>query len=140
MLPIGSGNDLCRSLGWNGTSFDVSVQSVANKIREWVSAETDYFDLWQVTLKTFDSGSISKVHNRTENQHPSEVFSRVFTNYVGIGVDARVTYTMELHRTSLIIINKILYAIVGLLYFFRPLRQLFTSIASFRDKSPRNVE
>ena len=45
--------------------------------------------------------------------------SKVFTNYVGLSMDARVVYTMERVRTSSACFNKILYGLVGCFNLFR---------------------
>ncbi len=61
-------------------------------------------------------------------------FSKMFTNYVGLSMDARVVYTMERVRTPSACLNKILYALVGCFNFFRPLKELYKKISSFTDK------
>ena len=48
----------------------------------------------------------------------------MFSNYVGLNLDARVVYTMERHRTSSACINKIAYGLVGCFNFFRSLKKL----------------
>lgn len=122
---------MCRSLGWDGISFEVTELKLAQKINEWLTATVQNYDLWQVTLKTFDNGKIYDIHNCIERETPEKTFTKMFTNYLGMGLDARIVYTMERHRTSYAMINRILYTLVGSFNFFRPLKQLSTSIASF---------
>ena len=61
--------------------------------------------------------------------------TKIFTNYVGLGLDARVVYTMERYRTSSACINKMLYGLVGCINFFRPMKELYRKVMSFTDKN-----
>lgn len=48
----------------------------------------------------------------------------MFSNYVGMGLDARVVYTVERKRTKNAFINKVIYGCVGFCNFFRSLKKL----------------
>lgn len=48
----------------------------------------------------------------------------MFSNYVGIGLDARVVYTVEKHRTPYAFLNKVAYGIVGFCNWFRWMKRL----------------
>lgn len=48
----------------------------------------------------------------------------MFSNYVGLGLDARVVYTMERHRTPYAWLNKVAYGLVGCINYFLPLTKL----------------
>jgi diacylglycerol kinase family enzyme len=48
----------------------------------------------------------------------------MFSNYVGLGLDARVVYTVEKHRTSYAFLNKVVYGFIGTLNWFRPMKRL----------------
>jgi hypothetical protein len=52
----------------------------------------------------------------------------MFSNYVGLGLDARVVYTMERHRTPYAILNKIAYGIVGFVNLFKSMKKLENKI------------
>ena len=54
----------------------------------------------------------------------------MFSNYVGLGLDARVVYTMERHRTPYAFLNKVAYGLVGCLNCFRPMKKLEEKIES----------
>lgn len=48
----------------------------------------------------------------------------MFSNYVGMGLDAKVVYTVERHRTSIAFFNKVVYGFIGFLNFFRHMKKL----------------
>ena len=48
----------------------------------------------------------------------------MFSNYVGMGLDARVVYTVEKHRTSYAFLNKVVYGLIGAINFLRPMKRL----------------
>lgn len=56
-----------------------------------------------------------------------------FTNYFGIGLEARVVYTVEQHRGSNAILNKIIYTLVGARNFFKPMPALVEHIKHFKQ-------
>jgi len=57
----------------------------------------------------------------------------MFSNYVGLGLDARVVYTMERHRTPYACLNKIAYGLVGCINCFLPLKKLDEKVYSVTD-------
>lgn len=82
------------------------------------------YDMWDILVETFPDGKIYDIKNERENDRQETSFKRMFSNYVGLGLDARVVYTMERHRTPYAWLNKIAYGLVGCLNFFRPLIKL----------------
>lgn len=50
--------------------------------------------------------------------------TKSFTNYFGIGLDARVVYTVEQNRGSNAILNKIIYTAIGARNFFKNIQPL----------------
>ncbi len=46
ILPIGTGNDLCRSLGWESESFTITVDNFSAQINRWRSAQIEPNDIW----------------------------------------------------------------------------------------------
>jgi len=57
----------------------------------------------------------------------------MFSNYVGIGLDARVVYTVEQHRTPYAFLNKVAYGLVGFCNFFRRIKKLEDKVDTFRE-------
>lgn len=57
----------------------------------------------------------------------------MFSNYVGMGLDARVVYTMERHRTPYAFLNKVAYGLVGCINCFLPLKKLEEKVDSVTE-------
>lgn len=53
VLPIGTGNDFCRGLGWPVT-FDYTTDNLTTQIKKWIEADLQKYDLWDVTIEVFD--------------------------------------------------------------------------------------
>lgn len=88
ILPLGTGNDLSRTLGW-GSSCEGPI-NFSEICREMRSAKTVKLDRWTVDI----------VHKRrfgvrAKNKRCSMV------NYLSLGVDACVTYGMQSTRDSI---------------------------------------
>ena len=115
VLPIGTGNDFCRSIGWDPDKSDLSARGISRRLEEWEEAQLGKYDLWDVSVHTYRDGRIYDVKDRQEIARDERSFKRVFTNYTGMGLDARVVYTMEKNRTQWPLLNKICYALVGCL-------------------------
>ena len=49
---------------------------------------------------------------------------KIFINYLGVGLDARVTYFSERIRTSSAYFNRILYGIIGTFNYLIPMKEL----------------
>lgn len=87
VVPLGTGNDMSRMLGWGAsfTSSDVShIRKNIDLIRN--SDEAKNLDMW----------SISYVRSDDESQK----FSKVMLNYCSFGVDANIANTFQSCRTN----------------------------------------
>ncbi|XP_014298896.1 diacylglycerol kinase epsilon isoform X2 [Microplitis demolitor] len=107
ILPLGTGNDLSRVLGW-GSEYDPNVEPT--KILQSIqSARPVKLDRWTVTLH-YDGRSLAF----RGSQHRKFMY-----NYMSVGVDAQVA--LNFHRTresrfylfSHRIFNKLLYLCFG---------------------------
>eukprot|EP01071_Lankesteria_metandrocarpae_P009877 Lankesteria_metandrocarpae@DN5258_c0_g1_i3.p2 len=82
LLPVGTGNDLSRILGW-GVCFDGDVQRSLQRVQK---AHSTLLDVWEY-----------KVYDLRTN---SELKSGVFTNYLDVGVAAKIANSFHELRTS----------------------------------------
>lgn len=103
ICPLGTGNDLARSLGWGPVLKRVS--DLADYLKWATAAEPVILDQWQVMLKPH--GELPEEHKlRSPGSHPQsetledgrEVFVGYFQNYFSMGMDAKVTGVVESSR------------------------------------------
>lgn len=100
ILPLGTGNDLARSLGWGSTCELAAIPGVLDAI---MRASTILLDRWRMTVK---SGS-------------TVIKTSEFSNYCGFGVDAQVAHKFHEDRNSrpdrfvYQCLNKMWYGVLG---------------------------
>ncbi|KAE9413529.1 hypothetical protein Angca_009285, partial [Angiostrongylus cantonensis] len=88
ILPLGTGNDLSRVLGWGaGTNGELDILKYLNDV---FAAEVQKLDRWNIVTK-----SKNQFGRRTV------ITNKGMTNYVSIGVDASVTFGMQSTRKSI---------------------------------------
>lgn len=59
---------------------------------EWINSSVSKYDVWQVEISVFEKGGIYKVKDKQDFLTDKKVYSSGFVNYVGVGIDARVSY------------------------------------------------
>jgi len=84
VIPLGTGNDLARSLGWGAALTDMNA--LQTYIRRAVFAESALLDQWKLTLRA--KHVLPPVLRAREDQE----FVGFFTNYFLVGMDARTAY------------------------------------------------
>lgn len=66
ILPIGTGNDFSRALGWGGYYIyfkEGYLIELKQRIIEWIEAEEAYYDLWNITFTTYPDGTVYKIRD-----------------------------------------------------------------------------
>ena len=129
ILPLGTGNDLARVLGWGG---GYSNDLISELLLQMLEAHPAVLDRWQVDITPKDPKAPPPSPKKGKRQEVTEFEGQesprargdghkqlVFQNYLGIGVDAQAA--LRFHRTRNIsphlffsaFTNKILYGLFG---------------------------
>lgn len=59
IIPVGTGNDFSRSLGWGPEKtmlLEYHYRSLKKLIRKWLHASIRDFDLWEMIAEIYPSG------------------------------------------------------------------------------------
>ncbi|CAH1795394.1 unnamed protein product [Owenia fusiformis] len=87
ILPLGTGNDLSRVLGWGeGYTGDVVIKHILNQMKQ---SRVTHLDRWKVEISH---------EKRIGIPLPRKM--KMMNNYASIGVDALVTLNFHRHRES----------------------------------------
>jgi diacylglycerol kinase (ATP) len=135
ILPIGTGNDFSRSLGWGHAPLvfsDKDIKPLKKRLIEWVESAVSDYDIWEVKISTYRNGDISFAKNKEDFWTGKQEYQKSFSNYLGLGVDARVTYAFEMNRQSTRCCNMMVYACCGLANLCKSIQELKSSFSSFR--------
>jgi len=107
VVPLGTGNDLSRVLGWGGGYEGESAISLFKELA--FNSEIIQMDRWKVTMNQLSKFKFNKNNNKTA----------IMNNYFSIGSDANIAYAFHTTRKehpSLFksrIVNKIWYLSLG---------------------------
>ncbi|KAH8583811.1 diacylglycerol kinase [Cryptosporidium sp. chipmunk genotype I] len=121
VLPLGTGNDLSRTLGWDVT-FNGDILNFLKKI---CTSNIKQMDIWTCTawdLKNEDPSNSNDYHNM--------LFSSTFINYLDIGIAARIALKFHNLREAYPqhfksrLGNQLVYGEVGFRDFFNKSIQL----------------
>ncbi|CAH2236778.1 jg8539 [Pararge aegeria aegeria] len=109
ILPMGTGNDLSRALGWGASCPDLDAHSV---ITTFMQADEQILDRWKIT--------ITPKHVRLGRLRGARSSRVLYAyNYASIGVDAQVALDFHrarsqfLYRYTSRYLNYIAYALLG---------------------------
>ena len=89
-LPLGTGNDLARALGWGGGYTDEPISKILSSLAQ---SEISILDRWQLTVERNPdaSGQDEDAAKGKEN-----LPLNVVNNYYSLGVDAHIA--LEFHE------------------------------------------
>lgn len=122
IIPIGTGNDFSRTLGWGHepTPFSKKKPGKLKKlVQEWLYADIAKYDIWDFELELYEDGDIMRIKERRDSLLETRHFKKSFCNYFGVGIDARTGYSFDKHRTRSVLMNLICYGCIGLMKFFK---------------------
>lgn len=88
VLPLGTGNDLARALGWGGGYTDEPIGKILSNIGE---SETILLDRWQLTVERNQN-----VNDDDGGKGKESLPLNVVNNYFSLGVDAHIA--LEFHE------------------------------------------
>ncbi|GFY57200.1 diacylglycerol kinase iota [Trichonephila inaurata madagascariensis] len=88
VLPLGTGNDLARSLGWGGGYTDEPLTKILSNIED---GEIVKLDRWFLNLSPNPKADLSNCEEGRKN-----LPLNVVNNYFSLGVDARIA--LEFHE------------------------------------------
>ena len=67
IIPVGTGNDFSRSLGWGTDTVPISkgkYQDLSHLVKKWMKARVGTYDMWDVTVETFPNGQIYDIKDQ----------------------------------------------------------------------------
>lgn len=89
VLPLGTGNDLARALGWGGGYTDEPIGKILTSIGD---SETTLLDRWQLEVERNNNAQNDDDGNKGKENLPLNVVN----NYFSLGVDAHIA--LEFHE------------------------------------------
>jgi diacylglycerol kinase (ATP) len=95
VLPLGTGNDMARTLGW-GRGYN--GEDMNGILRDLIKAETIWLDRWAVSITPLSS--TEKKEKEDEGKQGDGVKHSISNNYFSIGVDAKVALDFHLARQA----------------------------------------
>ena len=128
VLPMGTGNDLCHSLGYgNSVEIGKKINNLENFIYLYTRSKITKIDIWEISINFNENSSLlvctskgekliysSGNNNINDNNHiiitnNNKLFRKNFINYMSIGYDAVCGAEFEMKRSSNRNCNRIIY-------------------------------
>ncbi|KAJ3168443.1 hypothetical protein HDU87_000999 [Geranomyces variabilis] len=119
VLPLGTGNDLARVLGWGGGWTGSDVTEIVREIDSAVEVKLDRWTVGVIALPSRTMSSTEKVGRALRLAAAIQPKTMVMNNYFSLGTDASVA--LDFHTTRLRqpqyfrnrLLNKVWYALLG---------------------------
>jgi Diacylglycerol kinase accessory domain/Diacylglycerol kinase catalytic domain len=112
IVPLGTGNDQARSLGFKHLPFTLSnVDSVLEWLNIVRTGQVVFNDIFDVVIDVDES--VTFIQNK-ELVSVKEIPPLISLCYVGLGLSAQVSFYVELHRQSFAMLNKFMYFLFGI--------------------------
>lgn len=113
VMPLGTGNDVARSLGMGGSPPPIQPQAMQKWFGGVRAARVRRIDVWRVSFCVHAGGSIRVLRNGQETVLPESEVRGSSILYTSIGLDARLVWEVEAHRQKRRFLNQLLYACIG---------------------------
>ena len=86
------------------------MQEFLQKLRH---SRIEDFDVWEVEVEYREGGYISQQKNGETKKIAGKPFYKQITSYFSFGIDARVGYNFDSHRSNFQLWNYALYCLIG---------------------------
>lgn len=66
IIPLGTGNDFSRNLGWGKEQSELTengFQELKRLVQDWKSAQVEDLDVWEVEVRVEEQGRFEKVEH-----------------------------------------------------------------------------
>ncbi|XP_071134997.1 diacylglycerol kinase zeta-like isoform X43 [Mytilus edulis] len=93
IMPLGTGNDLSRTLNWGGGYTDEPISKILNYVEEGQVVQLDRWDIQSCPYEDGESDSINNSEESLSEKLPLDIFN----NYFSLGADAQVA--LEFHES-----------------------------------------
>ncbi len=72
----------------------------------------------------YEDGDIMRVKDKKDVIVERKVLRRSFSNYFSVGIDARIGYSFDRHRTKSVFTNLLCYACIGIVKLFKRVKKV----------------
>ena len=117
-MPLGTGNDFAQCLGWKEVHFTGKLSQLRKISVLLCESQAGYYDIWEANIECEPEGKITEIKNGKEVPHEEKKLVRNFTNYFGIGTDAKICYIAQKLNAKGVYWKKIAYGFAGFLTFW----------------------
>ena len=140
MLPIGTGNDFAESVGFKTFYYNGKATQLEDIAVAFNSCNVGFYDIWECLIECENDGKITQIKNGKEVSHEEKRLLRNFTNYFGLGTDARICYIAQKLNAQNVFMKKVAYGFAGFLSFFLQWGTLSNKISIKQKKSNETIE
>ena len=130
VMPLGTGNDVAKSLGLIGSPPAVNAESLSSFFERASTSPTRRVDVFSVSFSVHSEGSIHVLRSGVETVLPEREVRGSSLLYTSVGLDAELVWEVEKRRQRHRYLNKLLYALVGASFIITRLRETWLTPSS----------